>query len=63
MTRKATSRAAAAPKSDRIIVLPQPSSLPRNNPSTSRNSEELKVARPAQSMRVALGSRLSRSLR
>ena len=47
--------------SETISVLPQPSSLPRSSASTSRNSEPLKVTRPAQSMRVAFGSRDSRS--
>ena len=61
ITTKATSRAAAAPSSATMNVLPQPSSLPRSKPKTSRKSAELKVARPAQSTRVALGSRLSRS--
>ena len=61
ITTNATIKAAAAPSSDTMNVLPQPSSLPRRRPNTSRNSAELNVASPAQSTRVAFGSRLSRS--
>ena len=42
-------------------MLPQPSSLPRISASTSRNSELENVTRPAQSTRVAFGSRDSRT--
>jgi hypothetical protein len=61
-TNAASSRPAPA-NIDTISVLPQPSSLPRTSASTSRNSAPLKVATPAQSTRVAFGSRLSRSFR
>ena len=60
-TNAASSRAAPA-KRPTIRSLPQPSWLPRSSASTSRNSAELKVARPGQSIRVASGSRVSRSL-
>ena len=55
------SRAAEPANSDTIRRLPQPSALPRTSASTSSNSAPLKVATPAQSTRVALGSRLSAS--
>ena len=60
--RKAASRSAAPANSDTIRVLPHPSALPRTSASTSASSAVLNVATPAQSMRVACGSRLSRSL-
>jgi hypothetical protein len=41
--------------------LPQPSSLPRRSASTSINSPVLNVTSPSQSIRVAFGSRDSRS--
>ena len=63
MAMNATSRAAAPPSSETMIVEPQPSSLPRSSPKTSRNSAELKVTSPAQSMREALGSRALAQLR
>jgi hypothetical protein len=62
MTRNATISAVAPPSSETIRVEPQPSSLPRSSPRTSRNSEVENVTRPAQSIRDAFGSRVSRSL-
>jgi hypothetical protein len=62
-TRNATSKAADPANSATMGLLPQPSSLPRTSASTSRNSAPLNVATPAQSMRVAFGSRLSRTFR
>jgi hypothetical protein len=61
MATNATRRAAEPANSDTIRRLPQPSAFPRNSASTSSNSAPLKVAAPAQSTRLALGSRLSRS--
>ena len=54
-------RAADPASSDRISVLVHPSSFPLTKASTSRNRDALNAATPAQSTRVALGSRLSRS--
>ena len=54
MATNAARRTAAPANSDTISGLPQPSSLPRTSASTSRNSEPLNVATPAQSTRVAL---------
>ena len=58
---KAASSTPAPASSETIRVEPQPSSLPRSSPSTSRNSAVEKVTRPAQSIRDASGSRVSRS--
>ena len=58
---KAASSTAAPASSATIRVLPQPSSLPRRSANTSRNSAALKLTSPAQSIRVAFGSRDSRS--
>jgi hypothetical protein len=59
----APSSAADPANSETIMVLPHPSSLPRTSARTSRSNAALKEATPAQSTRVALGSRLSRSFR
>ena len=57
----AASSTPAPASSATIMVEPQPSSLPRSSPNTSRNSEVENVTSPAQSMREAFGSRDSRS--
>src|SRR5882757_8398655 len=58
-TKNAVISTAAPANRETITVLPHPSSLPRTSASTSRNSAPLKVATPAQSIRVALGSALA----
>jgi hypothetical protein len=59
----AASSAAAPTSRETISVLLQPSAFPRRSASTSRKRAPLNVATPAQSTRVASGSRLSRSFR
>ena len=46
-----------------MIGLPQPSSLPRSRPKTSRNRPAVSVTRPGTSTRGARGSRDSRTSR
>ena len=58
---KAAISTAAPASSETISVLPQPSSLPRTSASTSISSAAEKVTTPPQSIRVASGSRDSRS--
>ena len=52
-----TSSTAAALSMVRILVEPQPASLPWMSANTSRNSDPENVTRPIQSTRVASGSR------
>ena len=61
IARNAIISTVALASSETIRVEPQPSSLPRRRPSTSRNRELENVTSPSQSMREAFGSRLSRT--
>ena len=61
-TMNTTIRIAEAANSETISVLPQPSALPRMIASTNRNSDEVKVTVPIQSIRLPCGSRDSSTL-
>ena len=54
---KTTIRISEAANSETISVLPQPSALPRMIASTNRNSDEVNVTVPIQSIRLPCGSR------
>ena len=60
-TTNSPSNTADPANSDTIVVLPQPSVSPRISANTSKNSAEVNVVVPIQSIRFPAGSRDSRT--